>query len=324
MKTLIVILLTTISTCLNAQQATWSGTTPGNIFYNLGNVGIGTSSPSQKLDLRDGTLQVINYSGGYTFLGRNADPGNDSYLYHTITSNFHILGSSANGTGLLRKLGFAMGGADTENDVKMTMDNTGNIGIGTTSPASQLHIASNNNHAFTISRLNGTAGFRILRNATEGNVYFQIGTGTTWETKVKIGEGEGANTKLIFNPDGGNVLIGKLTQANSVYRLDVNGSIRSNEVVVNTTGADFVFDDNYELRKLDEVEQFIKNNKHLPDIEPASVMTSKGLELGKMDMKLLQKIEELTLYMIELKKQVEIMKCENQELKAKLHALERN
>ncbi|WP_276373025.1 hypothetical protein [Chryseolinea sp. H1M3-3] len=182
-------------------------------------------------------------------------------------------------------------------------------------PSSQLHIASNSDHAFTISRANGTTGFRILRNAQEGNFYFQIGTGTsTWETKIKIGEGEGANTKLIFIPDGGNVLIGKLTQVNPIYKLDISGSVRSNEIVVNTTGADFVFDANYQLKELSEVEKFIKDNKHLPDIEPAKEMEKNGLELGKMDMKLLQKVEELTLYLIEQNKKIELLEKKIAEL----------
>jgi hypothetical protein len=321
MKFLLTILLFVLSVTISHGQYDIAGD------YKIGgNVGIGTTTPSHKFDLRGGAVQVINYSaGGYTFLGRDNDPGNDSYFYHLMSTNYHILGSSKNGTAPLRKLGFAIGTSDTEADIKMTIDNNGNTGIGIATPSSQLHIASNNDHAFTISRANGTHGFRIFRNAYEGNVYFQIGTGTgAWETKIKIGEGEGANTKLVFNPDGGNVLIGKSTQANGAYKLDVNGSIRSNEVVVNTTGADFVFEENYELKKLDAVEKFIKANKHLPDIEPAKEMAKNGVELGKMDMKLLQKIEELTLYMIAFKKEMDDVKEENQQLKDRIIALEKN
>ncbi|WP_276373026.1 hypothetical protein [Chryseolinea sp. H1M3-3] len=97
-----------------------------------GSLGIGTPTPSHKIDLRGGTMQVVKLQcGGYTFLGRNNDAGNDSYFYHLISPSYHILGSSKNGTGTLRKLGFALGLSDSESDIKMTIDNNGNTGIGT-------------------------------------------------------------------------------------------------------------------------------------------------------------------------------------------------
>ena len=75
-------------------------------------------------------------------------------------------------------------------------------------------------------------------------------------------------------------------------------------------GADFVFEEGYEIPKLDDVDKYIKKNKHLPDIPSAKQMQKNGLELGKMQIKLLQKIEELTLYVIELKKENEEIKKE--------------
>jgi hypothetical protein len=100
----------------------------------------------------------------------------------------------------------------------------------------------------------------------------------------------------------GNVLIGKTSQTNTSYKLDVNGNIRANKVVVNTTGADFVFDSSYSLLQLDSVENYIRQNRHLPGIAPASEMQSQGIDVGENQTRLLQKIEELTLYIIELNK----------------------
>lgn len=73
-----------------------------------------------------------------------------------------------------------------------------------------------------------------------------------------------------------------------------------------------------------EVEQFIKENKHLPDIEPATDMEENGIELGKMDMKLLRKIEELTLYMIDFKEEMDKLKEENEKLKNRIIELEKD
>lgn len=115
-----------------------------------------------------------------------------------------------------------------------------------------------------------------------------------------------SNVPRLTVRENGNVLIGKTSQTNSDYKLDVDGSVRANEVKVTTTaGADFVFEENYKLPSLVETEKFIKQNKHLPEIAPASQMVKEGINLGEMNIKLLQKIEELTLHLIEQNKRIE-------------------
>jgi hypothetical protein len=74
--------------------------------------------------------------------------------------------------------------------------------------------------------------------------------------------------------------------------------VRANGAFVNISGADFVFDNNYKLLSLTEVENYIFQHKHLPDISPATEMQTNGVNIGDMLNKLLQKIEELTLYSI--------------------------
>jgi hypothetical protein len=71
---------------------------------------------------------------------------------------------------------------------------------------------------------------------------------------------------------------------------------------------DYVFADNYKLTSIDELEKFIKSNKHLPGIPNAEDVANNGIELGDMQARMLQKIEELTLYIIELKKENEEIK----------------
>ncbi|MCL2073501.1 MAG: hypothetical protein FWH18_06260 [Marinilabiliaceae bacterium] len=98
--------------------------------------------------------------------------------------------------------------------------------------------------------------------------------------------------------------------------LEVAGIIRAVEVRVVPINADFVFDEDYELRPLEEVEQFIKENRHLPDFPSAAQMDEdEVIGLAEMNKLLLQKIEELTLYVIELKKENETQQKVLDELK---------
>lgn len=103
--------------------------------------------------------------------------------------------------------------------------------------------------------------------------------------------------KGIITVDG-NLLVGKTSQTNSSYKLDVNGNIRANKVVVNTTGADYVFDSTYRLPELDSLDGYIRKYHHLPGVLPAGQMQREGLDVGDNQAILLQKIEELTLYVI--------------------------
>ncbi|GAA3774449.1 hypothetical protein [Flavobacterium ginsengiterrae] len=106
------------------------------------------------------------------------------------------------------------------------------------------------------------------------------------------------NRSAYFN---GNVGIGTI---NPTSKLTVAGNIASREVKVTVdAGADFVFEKNYNLPSLESVDQFIKDNKHLPEIASAEEMKKEGINLSEMNIKLLQKIEEMTLYMIEMKKE---------------------
>ena len=108
--------------------------------------------------------------------------------------------------------------------------------------------------------------------------------------------------RILFFQDRNNIGIGTTTPRE---KLEVAGTIRATEIKVMAQTADFVFEDDYELRSLEEVEAFINDNGHLPDIPSAAEMEEDGIGLAEMNKLLLQKIEELTLYMIELKKEIE-------------------
>lgn len=119
---------------------------------------------------------------------------------------------------------------------------------------------------------------------------------------------------------GGGLLITQENIANNalkpVTNLDMNGTLTARKVKVTMNGwSDFVLKENYPLRSLEDLEQFIKIHQHLPDVPSEKEVLAQGNDLGEMDKKLLQKIEELTLYMIELKKENATIRRELEELK---------
>ena len=83
-------------------------------------------------------------------------------------------------------------------------------------------------------------------------------------------------------------------------KLDVRGTVRADAIVVNkVSGADFVFEDSYKLRPLNEVKDFVEKNQHLPEIPSAAEMQENGVNMNELQIQLLQKVEELTLYIIQ-------------------------
>lgn len=102
---------------------------------------------------------------------------------------------------------------------------------------------------------------------------------------------------------------------NPQSQLDVNGTIRAKEVKIGSTGwADFVFTPEYKLPPLSEVENHILEHGHLPSIPSAKEVQENGVDVGELQVKLLLKIEELTLYTIQQQKQIEIQDKQIQEL----------
>ena len=107
----------------------------------------------------------------------------------------------------------------------------------------------------------------------------------------------GGSGRYYITPTNTRIGIGT---TNPLYNLDVRGTIRANEIIVNNvTGADFVFEKSYKLRPLSEVQSFIQKNQHLPEIPSAAEMQENGVNMTELQIQLLQKVEELTLYIIQ-------------------------
>ncbi len=102
------------------------------------------------------------------------------------------------------------------------------------------------------------------------------------------------------------------------HALDVKGSIRGKELITDVSWGDFVFEPDYPLMPLKEVEQFIQQHRHLPGIPPAQKVETEGLKIGEINSLMIQKIEELTLYTIALKKESDALKAQVKGLKNKM------
>ncbi len=99
--------------------------------------------------------------------------------------------------------------------------------------------------------------------------------------------------------------------------LGIRGKLTADEVEIKIGGwADFVFEEDYNLKSLEEVESFISENRHLPDVPSESEVKEKGLSLGESNAVLLQKIEELTLYLIEQNKEMKALRSRVEELES--------
>lgn len=192
--------------------------------------------------------------------------------------------------------------------------NSGNVGIGTSSPANTLHI---------IGGLSaGDSKFYNsiqLTDAINGNTQSWIWTGATNQLSLGVGAVSSGNTKMLINSSG-NVGIGTTSPSE---KLSVNGNISTKKCIVTQIGwSDYVFNDDYKLRPLSEVAQYIKDNKRLPEVPSAKEVGEKGLSVGDNQALLLKKIEELTLYVLELKNEnkeqsIKIKRLENQVRKNK-------
>ncbi len=179
-------------------------------------------------------------------------------------------------------------------------------------------------------------GIWFSMNAGSGSnkSFVNMGLSTTFGFGIYSGKGaSGVTVPTMFYSDGpsglietmriaidGKISIGAPSATPGSYKLYVKQGILTEKVKVAIDGtanwSDYVFAPEYKLKTIEEVAAFIKTNKHLPGVPSATEMVKEGLDVATMDAKLLEKIEEMMLYIIDLKQEVELLKKENTTFKS--------
>jgi hypothetical protein len=274
-----------------------------NMNTASGKVGIGTTAPADRLTVATGIRQYgMVHTDGDVSVGTWVGDFNGATGGWLGTKSNHSLNF------------FTAGGSAT-----MTILPNGNTGIG--GPATDYRLAinsnivqvNNNTHVLSLKGRNPVLAFVNENNSSFGYIkMWNNAPFAPYTNGLVIGANPGYPLFFSTNnygvsmtvADNGNVGIGT---TNPTYKLSVNGNIRSKEVVVESGWADYVFDKSYRLPSLNEVENFIIEHKHLPNIPSAKEVEEKGLHLGDTQKKMMEKIEELTLYLIKQNKRIEIL-----------------
>ncbi|MGH8017774.1 MAG: hypothetical protein ACREIA_05690 [Opitutaceae bacterium] len=207
------------------------------------------------------------------------------------------------------------------------MDSLGRVGLGASNPGAQLDVLSPD---FLISRFFGSSAgnhaVQVNNSVFSLNVGIAAnpataGVGYLWSSSGKFMIGsDGAPTLMVDGMSNGKVGIGTTTPS---HTLSVNGVIKTKEVIVETSGwSDHVFADDYPLASLSEIEAHIDEAGHLPGIPSANEVAEHGVSVGKMQAKLLEKIEELTLHLIEQEKTMKALEGRNLALEGRVREIE--
>ncbi|MEZ5084664.1 MAG: hypothetical protein R2750_14675 [Bacteroidales bacterium] len=300
----------------------------GIFVNNAGNVGIGTTSPGSNLDV-SGTLKATYFEGDGSLLTNVNDGdwmvnGNNIYRQNGLVGigpntvpecRLHISDNLANADGEFFKVtndGFLAGGSTIigkeANNGPVLYQQAGNVNFGDSGPHMAIRQKANNGDVgmdiSTFTDLNGDIVWADIE-APNSSFYLIAKNDIIFRTGI-------SKFEQMYIKANGDVGIGVSEPS---AKLDVNGKILCGELeIINLTEwKDCVFEKEYILRPLHEIEHFIKTNGHLPEIPSESEILANGYNVGIMDAMLLQKIEELTLYIIELEKKIKKSECSNEE-----------
>ncbi len=313
----------------------------GNLTL-VGNVGIGTPSPSARLQVVSPALGANDATLRLGPIGGSSSASSQFSLidFHSTFDNYpadqgarrtaSIKAGFSGGVWGNEYMAFHLGNNGNANDFghlpieRMRISGNGNIGIGTPAPQELLHLKqdnvgiklSSNTYYGGSGQSNGQVIGKVkFNNYNAGNPGLDYSSEIRgiltdgWATSVGLDflTWGASRMRIIAN---GNVGIGI---TNPTAKLEVDGTIISEEIKVQVvSGPDYVFSPDYELRTLEETKTYIEENQHLPEIPSAAEMEANGVALGEMNMLLLKKIEELTLYILEQEERIQKLENHNQ------------
>jgi hypothetical protein len=254
-----------------------------HVVIKGGNIGLSVSDPLERLHVVGNA--IFNFlDPGIKFQQLNVDKG----FIQLFDNDIKVGTYSTNTTG---KFIVRTGGSDN-----VFVTSSGNVGIDVSSPIAKLQIMNGSDVSIS------SHGYLMLGSVTGNNLIF--------DNNEIMARSAGTVGNLVLQNDGGTVRIGSAAVP-SGYKFAINGKMICEELKVklaNTGWPDYVFDKEYKLPSLTQVEKFIEQNKHLPNIPSAAEVEKNGIEVGDMQKRVMEKIEELTLYIIELKKDIELLK----------------
>ena len=279
-------------------------------------VGIGTTNPMKEFHV-NGDVMISGSNKALLFASSSASTnGNFGIKLTNDGLDFFVPDS----------------GMPTENSIDnlLYIKNDGNVGIGTSLPKQMLHVVGGNILISRVANRNDKAP-----GSTNGSILFGDITSTqypygAWGIEYVNDNDEGHGLNFWKTQDAnnntinhvlflceesnykGNVGIGT---SKPKHKLSVNGTIQAKELIVTTLASDwpdFVFDPEYKLTNLHELGKYIEREKHLPGVPSTNKIGEEGIKVGEMNAILLQKVEELTLYVIELQKQIDKLKTDKQ------------
>ncbi|MBD2701866.1 TMF family protein [Spirosoma sp. BT702] len=311
----------------------------GNLF--MGQLAGYSSNGSYNLFIGNSSGQQTTSGGGNTFIGNGSGYGNTTGQNNTYIGNgagFTGNGAGQSNTFIGQNAGVSPGAVvnnstaigvaaqvSADNSIILGVPNPlWKVGIGNTAPANKLEIthgtAGQSGLRFTNLKSSNTASAtnqtKVLSVNENGDVILVSTNGSTREgVSETLWQRKGSFLQSTQNDA---VIIGtNVARTPAGYKLFVEQGILTEKVKVavkNTSDwSDYVFKAGYSLKPLAEVEQYIQKHEHLPGIPSAKEVVEKGVDVARMDAKLLEKIEELTLYSIQLEKEVQSEKAKHQQ-----------
>ncbi len=283
-------------------------------IFNNGRIGIGITNPQETLHINgsvrgnigSGALRIKSESG---YIDIGAVNGSWAHI-KTDRPKFWFNKDIYSGTNVFSSYSGDLILQTAGNEKFRIKKSNGYVGIGTTNPQEKFQIA--NSYTFH------DGGHKVIS-------FMYQPTGNVDLDNSKY------SAEIRFDPVNGNLILGtssSITNAPTSHltinkqgnmgigtsspdeKLTVKGKIHTQEIIVDLQGAvapDYVFEKDYDLKSLEEIEIYIKENKHLPEIPSSKKMEEEGVYLKKMNLLLLKKIEELTLYMIEQEKRIKAL-----------------